>query len=66
MDKDNLDKMIDRVARAICREKCAFYGEPPCFDIGPEYFPQEWQPETCDEPGCMALAKAAIAGMAGK
>lgn len=43
----------DAIARAICREKCAFYGEPPCWTIG------EWPNVYCDEPGCEALAIAA-------
>ncbi len=58
------DKMqIEMVAKAICAECCAFYGERPCYDPGEEYVPQEWQPEDCDEPGCEALAMAAIAAM---
>jgi hypothetical protein len=24
---------VERIARAICREKCAFYGDPPCFEM---------------------------------
>jgi hypothetical protein len=55
--------LIEAVARAICREKCAFMGEPPCFVVmdGTEFpFP----PETCSEPGCMAEAAAAIAAIA--
>ena len=53
MTKD-ASKKIDDVARAICAENCAFYGEPPCHNIG------EWPNTNCDEPGCMALAKAAF------
>ena len=45
----------DRIARAICAEKCAFYGEPACYRIA------EWPNEHCDEPGCMALALAVLA-----
>lgn len=47
------DAEIDRMARAICREQCAFYGEPPCHETG------EWPNTGCNEPGCMALARAA-------
>jgi hypothetical protein len=47
------EKQIDRMARAICRESCAFYGEPPCWMDG------FWPHPGCDEPGCIALAKAA-------
>lgn len=44
------------VARAICAEQCAVYGEPPCYEHG-------WPNPDCDEPGCIALAIAAIAGL---
>lgn len=50
-----MDDLTMRVARAICRETCAFMGEPPCFDL-----PGEWPPEICSEPGCEALAMAAL------
>lgn len=46
---------IDHIARAICREQCAFYGEPPCWLVD-----QVWPNPTCEEPGCHALAKAAV------
>lgn len=39
------------IAKAICAERCAHMGEPPCHSID-EHFP----PETCDDPGCAALA----------
>ena len=56
------DDATDRIARAICREKCAFLGEPPCWDR--TYFPGEpWPNPDCDEPGCMALATAAAAAI---
>lgn len=48
---------IARVARAICAEKCAFYGEPPCWEVGEGLSPD------CDEPGCEALAMAAVAAI---
>ena len=54
-----VDDLVEKVARAICREKCAFMGEPPCFvvmDDSPFTFP----PETCCEPGCVSEATAAI------
>jgi hypothetical protein len=41
---------VDCIARAICAEQCAEYGEHPCHKTGP------WPNEGCDEPGCMALA----------
>jgi len=49
------DDRIDKAARAICAEKCAFMGEPPCWQIGDGLSPD------CDEPGCLALAEAAVA-----
>jgi hypothetical protein len=52
---------VDRVARAICREKCASYGEPPCFTLEDDdgnLVP--WPNPHCDEPGCGALAVAAL------
>ena len=55
---------IVRVARAICRERCAFLGEPPCFD--PQFKDEAddlgLSPH-CDDPGCEALAKAAVAAI---
>ena len=45
---------LEKMARAICRETCAFMGEPPCFEIGDGLSPN------CDEPGCLALAAAAL------
>jgi len=47
----------DRLARAICREQCAFYGEPPCHQTGP------WPNAECNEPGCQALAVAGLAAL---
>lgn len=44
----------DDIARAICREQCAFFGEPPCFEVA------EWPNKSCNEPGCQALAYAVI------
>ena len=48
------DAQVEAVAKAICREQCAFYGEAPCWQTG------DWPNAGCDEPGCIALAKAAI------
>lgn len=49
------DELREKVARAICQEQCAFYGEPSCWDVAGGPSPQ------CDEPGCQAFADAAIA-----
>ena len=42
------DEEIDRVARAICRERCAVYGDPPC------------EAPCHDDEDCRALALTAI------
>lgn len=55
-DKKALARMVDAAERAICAEVCAFMGEPPCWSVN-----GEWPPATCDEPGCKALAMAAVA-----
>ena len=53
--------LVEKVARALCQEKCAFYGEPPCWGLDPaEYVIEPWNPNGCDEPGCGALAHAAL------
>ena len=49
------DMLTDRIAHAICAEKCAFRGDPPCYTVFSD------EPPKCDEPGCMALARAAVA-----
>lgn len=45
-------------ARAICAARCAFMGEPACHAL-----PGDWPPAACDEPGCLALGKAAAHAM---
>lgn len=56
------ERDVDRIARAICQEKCAFLGEPPCWDR--TYFSGEpWPNPDCDEPGCMAIAEAVAAAL---
>lgn len=50
-----MDK-LERVARAVCAETCAFMGEPPCYTVE-----GEWPNPNCSEPGCHAIARAAIA-----
>ena len=47
---------VEAVARAICAERCAFYGEPPCWSVEPDKFAEK----DCDEPGCRAMAQAAV------
>jgi hypothetical protein len=62
----DLDKEVDVVARAICQETCAYYGEPPCFTLIDDKTGARlpWPNQFCDDPGCMALAHAAV--IAGK
>lgn len=55
-----MDDLLARAARAICAERCAFYGEPPCWKVGDGLSPD------CDEPGCEALAAAAIRALKGE
>lgn len=50
---------VEAIAKAICQEDCAFRGEPACWNIDPGH----WPPPTCDEPGCMAYARAAFFAM---
>ena len=52
------------IARAICREECAFYGEPPCFEMDDDGVPCPWPNPHCDGPGCFALAQAVAAELA--
>lgn len=55
---------IERMAKAICAETCTFMGEQPCWQIrGDKGEKLPWPAEACSEPGCMALAQAAIAAI---
>jgi hypothetical protein len=49
-----------RPAMAICRERCAYRGEPPCFEISKE-LGEAWPPTSCDAPSCVILAATALA-----
>ena len=60
-DAERKAALVEKVERALCQEKCAFYGEPPCWGLDPaEYVIEPWNPNGCDEPGCGALAHAAL------
>lgn len=61
MPKD--DPRRDAVARAICAERCAHMGEPPCFDA--VFADEPWPNPNCDDPGCHALADAALSAING-
>ncbi|HRP26378.1 hypothetical protein [Thauera sp.] len=55
------DDTHEALARAICRETCAYRGEPPCFLVEDgDGKPLPWPNPDCDEPGCHALAAAAV------
>lgn len=46
---------LDAVARAICRERCAVYGEPPCHTV------DGYDGTDCaDDAPCRVLAQAAL------
>jgi hypothetical protein len=52
---------IQKCARAICQERCAFMGELPCWRHADEQGkPLPWPAPACDDPGCIALAMAAL------
>jgi hypothetical protein len=45
----------ETIARSLCREKCAFFGKPPCFETG------SWPNDIgCNEPGCKTEAAAVV------
>ncbi|SCB51782.1 hypothetical protein GA0061099_102150 [Bradyrhizobium yuanmingense] len=53
--------VIDKIARTICQEQCAYRGEPACWKVlNGEPSEWAWPNPNCDEPGCMALAKAVV------
>ena len=61
------DGDITAAAQAICAERCAHMGEPPCWRIQDDrgtYLP--WPSPACDDPGCLWLAKAALGALADK
>lgn len=47
------EQMIQRLARAICQERCAFMGEPACWEVEDGKLSPD-----CDEPGCLVFAAA--------
>lgn len=62
-------EMVERVGRRLCAEKCAFYGDPPCWkmaeDEGLDWAGGAATAARCDED-CIALARAAISAMRGE
>lgn len=57
--REPVEAEIRRVAIAICRERCTYIGEPPCFQVARD-FRETWPPESCDDPGCIVLATVAL------
>jgi hypothetical protein len=51
------DDHIAKAARAICAARCAHMGEEPCPENGRDKWCLAW------EPGCTALAHAAVAAL---
>lgn len=60
-----MDEKIERVAKAICAERCAFMGEPACWQMKEDDRgnPLPWPAPGCNDPGCEALAMAACAAL---
>jgi hypothetical protein len=67
---DITPELVEKVGKAICREQCAFMGEPPCWEVCADYddttkeWKYVWPSPNCDEPGCVALAQAALLALA--
>lgn len=58
------DGDVREAAMAICAETCAFMGELPCWRMKDDQDqPLPWPAPACNEPGCMALAQAALAAI---
>lgn len=57
--------LMKQVARAICQERCAYMGEPACWTIRDDLGQMmPWPAPACDDPGCEAIAMAAIDAVA--
>lgn len=55
---------VKEAAMAICQERCAFMGEPACWRMKDDQDkPLPWPAPACDDPGCMAMAMAAVAAL---
>jgi hypothetical protein len=53
---DPIKAALDAAARAACQERCAFMGEPPCWQVS-----GDWPNPECAEPGCGATSAVAVA-----
>lgn len=60
---------VRRVGKAICRARCAHAGEAmgsraaDCVAVADQFYAGAWPPPGCNDPGCMALARVAIAAL---
>lgn len=55
------DAEVEAAARAICAEQSAFMGEPACWAVkGADGCELPWPNPGCNEPGCHAVARAAL------
>ena len=63
------DDDVERAGKRLCAEKCAFYGDPPCWkmaaDDGLSWTGDDAYAARCDED-CLSLARAAIAAYEGE
>ena len=50
--------ITDQVARTICRESCAVFGDKPCFELHDPGKATPWPNPHCNKPVCRALTKA--------
>ncbi len=58
---------VHAVAKAICQEECGYRGEPACWKVPSDWDGEKWiavwPNPNCDEPGCIALAWAALGAL---
>ena len=49
------ERAIEAAARALCTERCACVGDPPCWRVI-----EKWNPADCAEPSCALQARDAV------
>ena len=49
------DELVERMARAVCKERCAYFGDPPCWSVV-----AKWRPNICIGGHCDDIATAAL------
>jgi hypothetical protein len=50
---------VEMVARKLCEEACAEFGDPPCWEVDPS-----WMVDANPECNCVAIAHTAVAALA--